>query len=147
MVKLHLTVAQRLRFRKTLKVNGCRLRHLRGRPYCRVTASHAFTGESKQVEVSCVEELRKVIDTNVPFANVRIFHKNVELSDFHDIETEVTFVREPSPSKALAYLTYMDSRLGSCCSEGCDWSEYDITNVKGTIRALRNMDLLPHQAV
>ena len=71
MAKLHLTVAQRLRFRKTLKVNACRLRQLRGRPYRCVTASNAFTGESKQVEVSCVEELRKVIDTNVPFANVR----------------------------------------------------------------------------
>ena len=144
MVKLHLTASQRLRFRKTVK--DCRLRLLRCRPYRYVRASNVFTGESKQVEVSCVEQLRKVIATGIPFADVRIFHENVELSDFHDIETEVTFVREPSPSKALAFLSCMDARMYKYPRQ-CNWSEYDITKVRETIRALCNMDLLYRQVI
>ena len=146
MVKFRLDATQKLRLRTALKVNGCRLRQLRARPHRSVSASNAFTGESKQVEVSCVEELRKVIDTDVPFVSLRLFHNNVELSDFDDIEAEVTFVREPNPSKALAYLGRMDSMDSSTC--GCEWGEAwsknDTTSVKETILALRKMDLLPH---
>ena len=108
MVKFRLGATQKFRLRIALKANGCRLRQLRARPRRSVIASNAFTGESKHVEVSCVEELRKVIDTDIPFVSLRLFHNNVELSDFDDIEAEVTFVRVPNPIKALAYFDRMD---------------------------------------
>ena len=91
MVKFRLGATQKLRLRTALKVNGCRLRQLRARPRRSVIASNAFTGESKQVEVSCVEELRKVIDTDVPFMSLRLFHNNVELFVFDDIEAVLQF--------------------------------------------------------
>ena len=144
MVKFRLDATQKLRLRTALKVNGCRLRQLRARPHRSVIASNAFTGESKQVEVSCVEELRKVIDTDVPFVSLRLFHNNVELSDFDDIVAEVTFVREPNPAKALAYLHRMDLTCGYQWGDMA-WSKNDTTSVKETILALRKMDLLPHQ--
>ena len=140
MVKFRLGVAQKLRLRKVLKVNGCRLRQLRARPHRSVIASNAFTGESKQVEISCVEELRKVIDTDVPFVSLRLFHNNVELSDFDDIEAEVTFVRGPNPIKALAYLDRMDLTCG-CIWGDLAWSKDDTTSVKETILALRKISL------
>ena len=145
MVKFRLGATQKLRLRTVLKVNGCRLRQLRARPRRSVIASNAFTGESKQFEASCVEELRKVIDIDVPFVTLRLFHNNVELSDFDDIEAEVTFVREPNPIRALVYLDRMDLRVRGWPGGDPAWSKDDTTSVKEIILALRKMDLLPHQ--
>ena len=149
MVRFRLGATQKLRLCTALK-NGRRLRQLRARPRRSVIASNAFTGESKQVEVSCVEELRKVIDIDIPFVSLRLFHNHVELSGFDDFEAEVTFVREPNPIKALAYLDRMDLTCGGTWGGGCTWADLawskdDTTSVKETILALRKMDLLPHQ--
>jgi hypothetical protein len=147
MVKFRLGVAQKLRLRKVLKVNGCRLRQLRARPYCIVTTINAFTGESKQVKASCVEELRKVIASEEPFVDLRLFHNNVELSDFDDIETKVIIIRELNPSKAIAYLSDMVNADTPWYWRKMDLSPQNICKVKTTTLALRKMDLLPHHVV
>ena len=142
MVNLRLGATQRLRLRAVWKAKCRHLQQLRARPRCIVTASNAFTGESEQVEVSCIAELRGRIETSPRFVNVRIFHNNLELSDFDHIETQVTYVREADPSKALVYLNDMASKFGPLGE--LHWLEGEVVAVKSTIQALCAMDLLRH---
>ena len=120
------------------KVKCRQLQRLRERSYCRVKASHAFTGESKEFEVTCIEDLRVCLEDSMCFGKARIFYENRELSDFDGIVAHVTFIQESVPDKAIRYLW----KNGVRWVDDRPW----ITEVAihSAFRALGKMDLLPH---
>ena len=143
MVNIRLNSVKKLRLKAVLKSKWVRLQQLRARQRCCVTVSNAFTSESLQFEVVCIEELRACIENSMRFVKARIFHNNRELTDYDDIETQLTFVKEADPKKALVYLDGMDSKITSWDDE-LPWRTNEVMVVKTTILALRMMDLLPH---
>ena len=143
MVNIRLNSVKKLRLKAVLKSKWVRLQQLRARQRCCVTVSNAFTSESLQFEVVCIEELRACIENSMRFVKARIFHNNRELTDYDDIETQLSFVKEADPKKALVYLVGMDSKITSWDDE-LPWRTNEVMVVKTTILALRMMDLLPH---
>ena len=143
MVNLRLNSFKKLRLKAILKSKWVRLEQLRARQRCCVTVSNAFTNESQQFEVACIEELRACIENNMRFVKARIFYNNRELTDYDDIETHLTFVKEADPKKALVYLNDMDSKIISWYDE-LPWRPNEVMVVKSTILALRTIDFLPH---
>ena len=65
MVNIHLSTAQKFRLRVISKAKCRQLQRLRERSYCRVKASHAFTGDSKEFEVTCIEDLRVCLEDSI----------------------------------------------------------------------------------
>ena len=104
MVKIHLNTTQKSRLCLISKIKCRQLQRLRDRLPCKVKASHAFTGDSIEFEVACVEDLRACLEENMRFGKARIFYESRELSDFDVIETHVTFIQESVPELAIRYL-------------------------------------------
>ena len=143
MVNLRLNSFKKLRLKAILKSKWVRLEQLRARQRCCVTVSNAFTNESQQFEVACIEELRACIENSMRFVKARIFHNSRELTDYDDIETQLYVVKEADPKQALVYLVGMDSKITSWDDE-LPWRTDEVLVVKSIIMALRMMDLLPH---
>ena len=143
MVNMRLNSVKKLRLKAVLKSKWVRLQQLRARQRCCVTVSNAFTSESLQFEVVCIEELRACIENSMRFVKARIFNNNRELTDYDDIETQLSFVKEADPKKAIVYLVGMDSKITSG-DDKMPWRTDELMDVKSTILALRMMDLLPH---
>ena len=138
MVKVHLSTAQKFRLHVISKVKCRQLQRLRARSSCKVKASHAFTCDSKEFEVTCIEDLRACLEDSMCFGKARIFYENRELSDFDGIETHVTFIQESVPDKAIRYLWKIYARTGM------DLTISDKVDIHSAFCALGNMDLLPH---
>ena len=146
MVKVCLNCAQKFWLRVMSKVKCRQLQRLRERSYCRVKASHAFTGDSKEFEVTCIEDLRACLEDSMCFGKARIFYENRELSDFDGIEAHVTFIQESVPDKAIRYLWRNGVRFVD--DNGVLYVDGRPRVVEVAIQsafcALGKMDLLPH---
>ena len=140
MVKVHLNTTQKSRLRVISKIKCRQLQRLRERLPCKVKASHAFTGDSNDFEVACVEDLRVCLEESMRFGKARIFYENRELSDFDGIEMHVTFIQESVPELAIRYLWKVYARTRT----RMDLTTSDEVDIHSALCALSKMDLLPH---